>query len=109
MASVEQEKKVEIHPDELVNAVAEPGEAFADCVRRFLAPVARQSPMVMRAFKAQALAERVGAPRDERLRLETSAFVETWIHDDHWAAASLALKSDALRTKSADREPDSRA
>lgn len=75
----------------LVTAVAAPDEPFADFVERFLAPLLRQAPQVMRAFKAQALAERLALPRAEREEIEARLFSETWIHADHWTVADRLL------------------
>jgi enoyl-CoA hydratase len=75
----------------LVDAVAGAGERFEDFVARFIAPLARQAPQVMRAFKAQALAERLGLPRAEREAIEARLFSVTWVHDDHWTAADRLL------------------
>jgi len=70
----------------LIDAVAAPGEPFDAFIARFIGPLARQAPQVLRAFKAQALAERLGLPRAEREAIETRLFSLTWVHDDHWAA-----------------------
>ncbi len=78
----------------LIDAVAAPDEPFDTFVARFLAPLARQAPQVMRAFKAQALAERLGWPRAEREEIETRLFSATWIHDDHWAAVDRLFTRD---------------
>ncbi len=78
----------------LIDAVAAPDESFDDFIARFLAPLARQAPQVMRAFKAQALAERLGLPRAEREAVETQLFSVTWVHDDHWTAADRLLARD---------------
>lgn len=82
---------VQAHALGLIDAVAASDESFEDFVARFLAPLARQAPQVMRAFKAQALAERLGRPRAEREEIETRLFSLTWAHDDHWAAADRFL------------------
>lgn len=84
----------EAHGMGLINAVAAPGESFDEFTARFLAPLARQAPQVMRAFKAQALAERLGRPRAEREAIETELFSATWVHDDHWTAADRLLARD---------------
>jgi enoyl-CoA hydratase len=78
----------------VIDAVAAADESFEQFVARFLAPLARQAPQVMRAFKAQALAERLGRPRAEREEIETRLFSLTWAHDDHWAAADRLLARD---------------
>lgn len=70
----------------LVEAVAEADEPFEAFVARFVAPLARQAPQVMRAFKAQAIAEGLGQPRAEREQAEARLFSLTWVHDDHWTA-----------------------
>jgi len=61
----------------------------ADLERRttdFLAPLAAQSQDVLRALKAQIVAARRGASRDERRALELRHIVQTWTHADHWKA-----------------------
>jgi enoyl-CoA hydratase len=75
----------------LVEAVAPAAEPFAGFVEDFVAPMRRQTPLVMRGFKAQALARRLGLPRAECRALEREHFAATWLHDDHWAAAAKAL------------------
>ncbi len=75
----------------LVDQVADEAEPFHAFVARFIDPLRRQAPQVMRAFKAQALAERLGVPRAEREAAEASLFAQTWIHEDHWAAADRLL------------------
>jgi len=78
----------------LVEAVAEAGEPFDVFVGRFVAPLAQQAPQVMRAFKAQAIAERRGQPRAERERTEARLFGLTWVHDDHWTAVERLFAKD---------------
>jgi len=75
----------------LIDASAEPGQALADRVTEFLAPLLRQVPQVLRAFKGLAHAVRSGRSRAELDSLETELFARTWIHDDHWAAAETIL------------------
>jgi enoyl-CoA hydratase len=76
----------------LVNAVA-PAEArdIAAFAVQWSEPWLRQAPQVMRAFKRQALAERLGEPRSERERLEHADFIANWLHPDHWRAAEALL------------------
>ena len=89
--------RAEIFPAEkaktigLVDEVAAAGESLDDCVARFLEPVLRQAPQVIRSYKAMALAERQGLPADARWRTERAGFVATWLHPDHWAAADRVL------------------
>ena len=65
----------------LADAVAE--ENLDAAVSAFLKPMLKQSPHVMRAFKALNVAQRAGASRQELLELETSNFAAAWVHDDH--------------------------
>jgi enoyl-CoA hydratase len=74
----------------LAEATAPEGD-FAAFVETFIAPMRRQTALVMRAFKAQALAARFSRPRDEARQIERDYFGATWVHDDHWAAAARAL------------------
>ena len=75
----------------LIDAVAARDEPLAALVARFIEPLARQAPQVMRAFKAQAIAERWGLARAERAAIEQRHFSLTWAHDDHWTAADKVL------------------
>jgi enoyl-CoA hydratase len=76
----------------LVDAVAKPDQSLDDLLQQFLAPMLRQAPQVMRAFKALALQVRAGRSRSELEALETDLFSDTWIHEDHWTAADNLLK-----------------
>lgn len=83
-------------PDEalalgLIDASAEPGQALDERVGGFLAPVLRQAPQVLRAFKGLAHGVRSGLSRKDLEALETRLFARTWVHDDHWAAADRIL------------------
>jgi len=71
----------------LVDAVAGEGEGFAAFVERFLGAWLKQKPQVMRAFKWQAAARRLGLARSEIDARDRELFAATWCHDDHWAAA----------------------
>jgi enoyl-CoA hydratase len=75
----------------LVDEVAKEGESLEQCVARFLEPIRRQVPQVIRSYKAMALAERQGVDAEQRFRTELAGFVETWTHADHWAAADQVL------------------
>ena len=75
----------------LVDRVAEEGQTLETCLEAFQAPFLRQTPQVLRAFKALARESRRGAPRAELDALETRNFAATWTHDDHWAAADKVL------------------
>jgi enoyl-CoA hydratase len=71
----------------LIDAVAREGQSLDDLVADFIAPILRQSPQVLHAFKAVAKGVRGGLSRDELNDLETRMFAQAWVHEDHWAAA----------------------
>ena len=83
----------------LVDEVAATGEALDDCVARFLEPMLRRAPQVIRSYKAMALAERLGLPAQARWETERTGLVTTWLHPDHWAAADHALDKDRGASK----------
>ncbi len=78
----------------LADAVAAENESLESALAAFLAPMRRQVPQVMRAFKALALGVAGGLGRAELERLETENFSDTWIHDDHWAAVEKLLAGE---------------
>jgi enoyl-CoA hydratase len=71
----------------LGDATASLGQSLDDLMVDFLMPLKAQAPQALRAFKAVATAARFSESRDDMLRLETETFSETWVHEDHWAAA----------------------
>lgn len=75
----------------LVNRVAD-GEPFFDFVERFIDPMRERRPEVMRALKAQALAERMGVPPPARRAGDQERFVETWVDPAHWTVADGLLR-----------------
>lgn len=76
----------------LADRIARNGETLSDAVRRFIEPLLSQAPQVVRAYKTVALAVRRGEPRENLSALETRVFSETWVHEDHWAAAEKILR-----------------
>jgi enoyl-CoA hydratase len=70
----------------LFNAVAEPGETLDLAVERFCAPFRQRTARVMRGFKALAVARASGADHAGLAAVETGHLVDTWTHEDHWAA-----------------------
>ena len=78
----------------LADAAAKDGVNLDEAVSGFLKPMLKQSPHVMRSFKALNLAQRRGASRQELLDLETREFAAAWVHADHWAAAAGILKKE---------------
>lgn len=75
----------------LVSAVAPADLPIGEFAAQWLESWAHQRPQVMRAFKAQSLAERLGLPRPDREAAELAGFVGSWLHPDHWAAAERAI------------------
>ncbi len=75
----------------LLNAVAVEGADFGKFVEDYIAAIVWQTPQVMRALKANALAERDGLPAAARRDIDVALFVETWLHPDHWQAAGKIL------------------
>lgn len=75
----------------LIDAVAGESQSLDECIEEFIAPILRQTPLVLRGFKALSLGARQGHTRDALLAAETRLFAETWVHDDHWAAADAFL------------------
>ena len=71
----------------LIDAVARENQSVDDLIADFIAPILKQSPQVLRAFKAVAKGVRVGISRGELNEVETRMFAEAWVHEDHWAAA----------------------
>jgi enoyl-CoA hydratase len=76
----------------LVDVAAGDGQTLDDCLEAFLAPIMRQAPQVLRAFKALNLGARRDLPREELMLLETRLFADTWVHQDHWDAADKLLQ-----------------
>ena len=66
----------------VLNWHAAPGQALEAALDEFTAPMRRQAPQVMRAFKALALHLRREG-REEMDRTETRQFGLTWAHPDH--------------------------
>ena len=66
-------------------------ESFEEVLERFLRPLRERKSQVMRAYKKLALAAR----QDDRWRAvraaEPALFLETWLHEDHWAASDAII------------------
>lgn len=84
----------EAHALGLVEAIAPGPGDFDAFLARFLEPYLRQRPQVMRAFKAQAIAARMGTPRAEADAMDRRNFALTWCHDDHWRAVERLLSKE---------------
>jgi len=76
----------------LVDAVAPQGEDFAAFVARVLAPWLERTPRVMRAFKWQSAARKLGLGRVETDARDRELFALAWSHADHWDAAKNVLE-----------------
>jgi enoyl-CoA hydratase len=72
----------------LVDAVAREGQSLDGLIADFVAPILKQSPQVLRAFKAVSKGVHAGLSRAELNDIETRMFAETWVHADHWSAAA---------------------
>lgn len=81
----------------LIESVANDGESFGNFVERFAAPMRRQRPQVMRAFKSQAVAARLGLPRGETDLRDREFLAHAWCHPDHWDAAGRILRKEATK------------
>jgi enoyl-CoA hydratase len=71
----------------LIDAVARDSQSLDDLIADFIAPILKQSPQALRAFKAVSKGVRAGLSRDELNEIETRMFAQTWVHEDHWTAA----------------------
>jgi enoyl-CoA hydratase len=84
----------EAHAAGLVQAVAAEGEPFEAFTERFLAPWRKQRPQVMRAFKWQAAARKLGLPREQIDPRDRDLFAHAWCHAEHWQAANEILSKE---------------
>jgi len=64
---------------------------FSTFTREFAERYTRMSGNVLRVYKATSAARRRQL-HDELSDIARTGFVETWVHEDHWAAAAAALK-----------------
>jgi enoyl-CoA hydratase/carnithine racemase len=78
----------------LADAVTATGEILDTFATSFIQPMLKQSPRLLRSFKAQALAARRGLHREARRELEMQGFIPAWTHDDHWTAVERILSRD---------------
>jgi enoyl-CoA hydratase len=81
----------------LVEAVAGDGEPFAALVERYLQPWMKQRPQVMRAFKWQSAARKLGVTRSDADARDRDLFAHTWCHAEHWQAAKDILSKEARK------------
>ncbi len=83
----------------LYDRITRNGQALTDLVDDFLAPIIDKPPEVLRALKNTAIQARRWRGRDEFEDNLTSAFVRTWTHPAHWAAAEKALNKSKVRNQ----------
>ncbi len=74
----------------LADAVIADGREGAD-VAAFTKPLDACPPQVLRGIKAQAIAARQGLGWQAHRAVEKKHLVQTWLHDDHWAASEKLL------------------
>ncbi len=85
----------EAHAAGLIEAVAAAGEPIAALVERFTGPWMKQRPQVMRAFKWQSAARKLGRARAEIDSRDRDLFVKAWCYAEHWQAAKDILSKEA--------------
>ena len=85
----------EAHAAGLLEAVAAEGELFAAFVDRYTGPWMQQRPQVMRAFKSQSAARKLGAARAQADARDRDLFAYAWCHAEHWQAAKGILSKEA--------------
>lgn len=68
-----------------------PDDALEAALDAFVAPILRQTPLVLRAWKRQANAVRSTQSYGECRAIERDMIVRTWTHDDHWQAVAHVL------------------
>lgn len=74
----------------LADAVISDGPHGHD-VAAFTKPLNHCPPQVLRGIKAQAIAARLGLGWQAHRAIEKKHLVQTWLHDDHWAASEKLL------------------
>jgi enoyl-CoA hydratase len=87
----------EAHAAGLIEAVAPEGEPFAAFVERFTGPWMKQRPQVMRAFKWQSAARKLGIGRAEADPRDRDLFARAWCHAEHWQAAKDVLSKETRK------------
>lgn len=74
----------------LADAVISDGPQGQD-LAAFTKPLNTCPPQVLRGIKAQAIAARQGLGWQAHRAIEQKHLVQTWLHDDHWAASEKLL------------------
>ena len=81
----------------LIDAVAPEGDPFAAFVERFAGPWMKQRPQVMRAFKWQSAARKLGLARAHADLRDRDLFAYAWCHAEHWQAAKDILGKETKK------------
>ena len=84
----------EAHAAGLIEAVAPEGEPFGAFVEHYAAAWMKQRPQVMRAFKWQCAARKLGVARADADMRDRELFVHAWCHAEHWQAAKNVLSRE---------------
>ncbi len=74
----------------LADAVVSDGAQGSD-IAAFTRPLLACPPQVLRGIKAQSIAARQGPAWHAHRAVEQKHLVQTWLHDDHWAASEKLL------------------
>ena len=74
----------------LADAVIADG-AHGEDLASFIKPLQACAPQVLRGIKAQAIVARQGLGWQAHRAVEKKHLVQTWLHDDHWAASEKLL------------------
>ncbi|HWP13827.1 MAG TPA: enoyl-CoA hydratase/isomerase family protein [Ramlibacter sp.] len=74
----------------LADVVVSDGAQGQD-IAAFMRPLLACAPQVLRGIKAQAMACRKNEAWDSHRAVEKTHLVQTWLHDDHWAASEKLL------------------
>lgn len=78
----------------LIDFVVSKEDSFDEAIKQYIVPWLAQRPQVMRAFKWQVAARKLGLPRAEIDARDREHFAAAWCHDDHWAAAKGILEKE---------------
>lgn len=66
-------------------------DALEEGLADFVAPMLKQTPLVMRAWKRQVQATRGANPYADARAIEREMIIQTWLHEAHWAAVDRVL------------------
>lgn len=68
-----------------------PDDELETALDAFVAPILKQTPLVLKAWKRQAQAARGLLPYADCRAIERDMIVKTWMHEDHWSAVKRVL------------------